>query len=78
MDLAGETSEQRIEGRKRDLSIDSSTGSHAKRVRIRAKWLTTYEGKSLREYREYAATYKTYFTAVGGEELEKSSWQLHI
>ena len=32
MDFAGETSEQRIEGRKRGLSIDSSTGSHAKRV----------------------------------------------
>lgn len=62
MDLAGETSEQRIEGHKRGLSMDSSTGSHAKRVHIRAKGPTTYEEKSLREYREYAATCKTYFT----------------
>jgi hypothetical protein len=71
MDLAGETSEQRIEGRKRGLSIDSSTGSHAKRVHVRAKEPTTCKGKSIREYREYATTCKTYFTAVCGEELEK-------
>jgi len=40
-------------------------------VHIRPKEPTTYEGKSLREYREYAATCNTYFTAVGGEELER-------
>jgi hypothetical protein len=56
--------------RKRGPSIDSSI-SQAKRVHIRAKEPTTYEGKSLREYREYAATCNTYFTAVGGDELER-------
>ena len=56
---------------KRGLSVGSSAASQAKRVHIRAKEPTTFEGKSLREYREYAATCQTYFAAVGGEELEK-------
>ena len=55
-------------GRKRGPSVDSSM-SQAKRVHIRAKEPTIYEGKSLREYREYAATCNTYFTAVGGDEI---------
>jgi hypothetical protein len=60
-----------LKGRKRSLSIDSSTISQAKRVHIRAKEPTIYKGKTLREYREYAATCNTYFTAVGGDELER-------
>jgi hypothetical protein len=67
-ELAGEGPS---EGRKRGLSVDSSTISQAKRVHIRAKEPTTYEGKSLREYREYAATCNTYFTVVGGDELDR-------
>jgi hypothetical protein len=55
---------------KRGLSISSSAASHAKRVHVRAKEPTTFEGKSLREYREHAATCYTYFAAVGGDELE--------
>lgn len=58
------------QGRKRDQSI-GSTVSQAKRVHIRAKEPTIYEGKSLREYREYAATCNTYFTVVGGDELDR-------
>jgi hypothetical protein len=50
--------------------MSSSTAS-AKRVHIRVKELITYEGKSLREYWEYAATYRTYFTAVRGDKLER-------
>jgi hypothetical protein len=56
------------EGRKRGLSIDSSTISQAKRVHIRTKEPMIYEGKSLREYREYAATCDTYFTVISGDE----------
>ena len=69
--LAGETPEPETESHKRGLSVSSSTVSQMKRVHIRAKEPTIYEGKSLREYREYAATCKTYFTAVGGEEPER-------
>jgi hypothetical protein len=69
-ELAGETLEE-TGSHKRGLSVSSSTASQAKRVHIRAKEPTTYEGKSLREYREYAATCGTYFTAVGGDELER-------
>jgi hypothetical protein len=61
---------EETESHKRGLSVSSSTAS-AKRVHIRVKEPTTYEGKSLREYREYAATYGTYFTAVGGDKLER-------
>jgi len=70
-ELAGEAPESEIESHKRGLSISSSTVSQTKRVHIRAKEPTIYEGKSLREYREYAATCETYFTAVGGEKPER-------
>jgi hypothetical protein len=60
--------EREIEGHKRSLSISSSAASQAKHMHVRAKEPTTYEGRSLREY---TATCNTYFTAVGGEELER-------
>ena len=40
-------------------------------MHIRVKEPTIYEGKSLREYREYAAICNTYFTVVGGDELDR-------
>jgi hypothetical protein len=61
---------EETESHKRGLSVSSSTAS-AKRVHIRVKELITYENKSLRKYREYAATYRTYFTAVKGDKLER-------
>jgi len=69
-EIAGEPPES-DSGHKRGLSVSSSVSSHAKRMHVRAKEPTTYEGKSLREYREYAATCQTYFAAVGGEEFER-------
>jgi hypothetical protein len=40
-------------------------------VHIKVKELITYESKSLRKYQEYAAIYRTYFTAVKGDKLKR-------
>jgi hypothetical protein len=40
-------------------------------VHIRVKELIIYEDKSLREYRKYAAIYRTYFTAVKGDKFKR-------
>jgi hypothetical protein len=68
VELAGEGLS---EGRKYDLLVNSSMILQAKRVYIRAKELIIYERKSLCEYREYVAMCNTYFTIVGGDELER-------